>query len=246
MTFQLGLVHQFASFLRDNHLLRIHLVLGKVLNLNLVEVAQSAMQGDVSLVDTVDFHTLHQLAGEVKTGSRSCNGTLYLSENTLEIFHIILCSVMILTGIYDIARKRSLTQSKERTLEDIVVAILIIEETEGTATAGSIVDNLGNHLVDIIEEKLVADTDFAGRLYQYVPKAHLRIELTEQEHLNLGIGLLLGAVKTGWKYLGIVEDEGIALFEEIHDILELQEYWIAIGINHILAFLIFLVHLDGF
>ena len=38
----------------------------------------------------------------------------------------------------------------------------IIEETEGTSTAGGIVDNLGNHLVDIIEEKLVADTDLAG------------------------------------------------------------------------------------
>ncbi len=106
---------------------------------------------------------------------------------------------MILTGIDHVARKRSLTQSEERTLEDIVIAILIIEETEGTATAGGIVDNLGYHLVDIIEEQLVADTDLAGRLYQYVPKAHLRIELTEQEHLNLGIGLLLGTIKTGWE-----------------------------------------------
>ena len=182
----------------------------------------------------------------MKTGSRSSYSTLYLSENTLEIVHIILCSVMILTCIDNVARKRSLAQSEERTLEDIMTAILIIEETEGTATAGGIVDNLGNHLVDIIEEKLVADTDLAGRLYQYVPKAHLWIELAEQEHLYLGIGLLLGTVKTGWENLGIVEDEGIALFKEIHDILELQEYWIAIGINHILAVFIFLVHLDGF
>ena len=30
----------------------------------------------------------------------------------------------------------------------------------------------------------------------------LRIELTEQEHLNLGIGLLLGTIKTGWENLG--------------------------------------------
>ena len=61
-------------------------------------------------------------------------------------------------AIDDIARKRSLTQCKERTLEDIVIAILIIEETEGTATAGGIIDNLGYHLVDIIKEQLVADT----------------------------------------------------------------------------------------
>ena len=42
-----------------------------------------------------------------------------LSENTLEIVHSILCSVMILTCIYNVARKRSLAQSEERTLEDI-------------------------------------------------------------------------------------------------------------------------------
>ena len=153
---------------------------------------------------------------------------------------------MILTGIDDIARKRSLTQCKERTLEDIVVTILIIEETEGTATAGGIIDYLGYHLVDIIKEELVADTDLACRLYQHIPKAHLGIQLTEQEHLDLGIGLLLGTIKARWEYLGIIEDEGITLFEVIDDILELQEYWIAFSIYHILAILVLLVHFDGF
>ena len=62
MAGKLGLVNQIACLLADHHLLRIHLVLGKVLHLNIVEVAQTAMQGDISLVDTVDFHTLHQLA----------------------------------------------------------------------------------------------------------------------------------------------------------------------------------------
>ena len=32
-----------------------------------------------------------------------------------------------------------------------MIAILIIEETEGTSTAGGIVDNLGNHLIDNME-----------------------------------------------------------------------------------------------
>ena len=154
--------------------------------------------------------------------------------------------MVTLAGINHIAWQWCLAQGEERTLELIVLAILIIEEAERTATAGGVVDYLGNHLVYIVEEQLVADTDLAGWLYQYIPEAHLRIELTEQEYLNLGICLLLGSVETGWEHLGIVEDEGISLLEIVHDVLELQEYRIAIGILDFLAFLIGLIHLDGF
>ena len=62
VTIQLGLVYQVSSLLSNDHLLRIHLIFGQILYLYFVEVAQTAVQGDVSLVDTVDFHALHQLA----------------------------------------------------------------------------------------------------------------------------------------------------------------------------------------
>lgn len=130
--------------------------------------------------------------------------------------------------------------------DDDMLTDLVIEEAKSTSTAGGIVDYLSHHLVDIIKEEFVSYTNLTGWFYEYIPESHLLIQLSEQEHLNLGIGLLLGTIKTGWENLGIVEDESIALFEVIHDILELQEYWIAIGINHILAVFIFLVHLDGF
>ena len=221
-------------------------MLGKILHLNLVEVAKSAMQSNESLVDAINLHTLHQLSGEVETSSRSSYSTFLLCKNALEIVHIFLCSVMNLTVINHITWQWSLTQCKERLLEDIMLTFFIIEETKSTTTTGGIIDNLSYHLVHIVKEQLVANTNLAGRLYEYIPKTHLRIQFTEQEHFNLGISLLLGTIKTGWENLGIIEYKGITLGKVVDNILELQVYWIAVGIHHILAILILLIHFDGF
>ena len=49
----LCLVDDSASLSTDVHLLRVHLVLGKVLNFDVVEVAQTAVQSDIRKVKPV-------------------------------------------------------------------------------------------------------------------------------------------------------------------------------------------------
>ena len=152
--------------------------------------------------------------------------------------------MVVLAFVNNIAWQWSLTQSKQRTLEDIVLTILIIKETKGTATAGSIIDYLGYHLVHIVKEQLVADTNLAGWFYQYIPETHFLIQLAKQEHLYLGISLLLGTIETSRENFRIIEDKGITLIEIVDDVLKLQEYWIALSIDHVIAFSILLVHFD--
>ena len=115
----------------------------------------------------------------------------------------------------------------------------VVEETQRAPATGGVVDDLSHHRTILLEEQLVADTYLTGRLDKHVPQAQLRVELAQQEHLNLGIGLLLGAIKTGGEHLGVVEDEGIALVEEIHQVAERQ---VLIGI---VAIGVFLEHLYG-
>src|SRR3712207_633614 len=73
------------------------------------------------------------------------------------------------------------------------------------------------------KEQLIADTYLAGRLYQHVPKAHFLVQLTQKKHLNLGVGLLLCAVKTSRKHLCIIENKGISFFKIIQNITKLKE-----------------------
>ena len=120
----------------------------------------------------------------------------------------------------------------------------LIEETEGTATACRVVDNLGNHRVGVVKEEFIADTNLSCRFNKDIPKAHLGIEFTKKEHLNLGVSLLLSTPKTSREHLGIVEDECITLCEVIHNILTHDELLLAISIKDWLALFVRLVHLD--
>ena len=70
-----GMVHNPYGFLVHNHLLGVCLVLGEVFHINVAEVTQAGMQGDVGKVNTLDFHTLHQLAAEVQAGGRRRNSS---------------------------------------------------------------------------------------------------------------------------------------------------------------------------
>ena len=81
----LGVVDRLACFSTDKHLLRVHLVLRKVLYFNFVKVAEGAVKGDERELDALYFHALHQLAAEVKAGSRGGDGAFVLGENALEV-----------------------------------------------------------------------------------------------------------------------------------------------------------------
>ena len=223
MTGTLGVVDQFASLLADMHLLGVHLVLGKVFHLDFMEVAQSTMQGNKCRVDASDLHTFHELAREMKPCGWRCYGTFLLSKHALEVFHIFLCGMVYLAIVDNITWQWSLAQSKERAFEDIVLTVLVIEEAKSTSTAGSIVDYLSHHLVDIIKEEFVSYTNLTGWFYEHIPESHLLIQLSEQEHLNLGIGLLLGTIESCREHLGVVEYKRISLIEIVDDVLELNK-----------------------
>ena len=62
-----------------------------------------------------------------------------------------------------------------------------------------------------------------GRFYQHIPESKVFIQFTQQEHLNLGIRLLLGTEQTGREHLGIVEHHDITIIEVVDDVPEEQE-----------------------
>ena len=153
-----------------------------------------------------------------------------LGVDGLEVLHVVSSS---LTLVDDIARQRSSTQREQLSLE--LVVRTVVEETQRTASAGRIVDDLCHHGTVLLEEQLVADTYLTGRLYEHIPQAQFLVQLTQQEHLDLGIGLLLSAVETRREDFRVVEHDDIALAEIVHDIAEGQELTgvIAVTVLHI-------------
>ena len=120
----------------------------------------------------------------------------------------------------------------------------VVEETERTATACGIVNHLSHHRAVIFEEEFVADADLTGRLHQHVPQAQLFIEFAQQEHLDLGISLLLRTIETSREHLGVIEYKGVVLVEIVQDVTEVEIDGIAFLVFQVLAVLIFLGHLD--
>ena len=120
----------------------------------------------------------------------------------------------------------------------------VVEESQRAAATGGIVDHLGHHRSVVLEEQLVADTDLTGGLYEDIPQAQVGIELAQQEHLDLGVSLLLRAIEARGEHLGIVEDKGVMLVEVVEDVAEVEIHGVALGILQLVAFIVFLRHLN--
>ena len=196
------------------------------------------MHGDERLVDAANLHHLHQLTAEVQPCGRCSDSPLVLGEDGLEVLHVVGSGR---PAVDDVARQRCLAQGKELALELIVRAV--IQEPERAPTARGVVDDLGHHRPVVVEKQLVAYAYLPGRLNQHVPKAQFFVELAQQEHLNLCVGLLLGAIESGRKHLCVVEDEGVAVVKVVHYVAETEVNGIAIGIHHVVALGVFLAHL---
>ena len=213
MVLVFSLVDDIHQILAHIHLLRIHAMLRKILHINLAVISAARMESKKPAFYTFDLQTLHQFAAEMHTGCRSHNGPLVLGEDALVAF---LVPVFHRAG--DIFRKRSLAQGIEGLLEFIVVAV--VKEAERTSAVGRIVDHLGHHRIVVAEIELVADTDLAGRLHEHVPETVFLIKLPKEKHFDAGARLLLVAIETGRKNLGVVENHHVAFIEEIDDLLE--------------------------
>ena len=214
-------------------------MLGEVFHLDWIETAQSAMEGDEGEVDASDLHALHQFAAEMQTCGRSGHRTLFLRIDRLEILHILLSGG---ATVDDIARQGGCTQGEELAFE--LVVRTVVEETQGTSAAGGIVDDLSHHRPVFLKKQFIANTDLTCRLYQHIPQTEVGIQLAQQKHLNLGIGLLLRAIKTGREHLGVVEDKRVVLIEIVDDITEVEIDRIAFLILEFLAILVLTSHLD--
>ncbi len=124
------------------------------------------------------------------------------------------------TAVENINRQRRLAKGKEVVLE--LVMRTVVEEAQRTATARGVVIHLGDHRAYFVEEELVADTDLTRRLHQHIPQMGFLVQLAKDEHLNLGISLLLGAIQTGGEHLRVVEHKRIAVVEIVDDIAEIK------------------------
>ena len=96
----------------------------------------------------------------------------------------------------------------------------VVEESECTSSAGGVVDDLCHHRSVFLKEEFVANPYLSCWFHEHVPETLLLVEFPEQEYLNLCIGLLLSAIETCWKDLGVVKDEDIALVEIVDHVTE--------------------------
>ena len=144
----------------------------------------------------------------MQTAGRCGDSALVLSEDTLEVLHILFGGR---TTVYHIVWQRCLTQCEQLTFE--LIMRTVVQEAQRTSATRGIVDHLSHHGTTVIEEQFVTDTYLTGRFHEHIPQTHLTVQLPEQEHLDLGIGLLLGAIQTGRKDLGVIEHESVALIK---------------------------------
>ncbi len=189
-------------------------MLGEVFHINVAEIAQTGVQGDIGKVDSLDFHTLHQLAAEVKAGGRRRHGSLVARKDGLETFGV----VRFYGTVDDAVGQRRFAQRIKSLLELIVRTV--VKEAKRTPARSGVVDNLRHHGVVIAEVELIADTYLTGRVHQYIPQPELFVQLAQQKHFNARTGLLLISVEAGGENLGIVEDEHILVIKIVQNILE--------------------------
>ena len=189
-------------------------MLRQVFYVDITEVAQTGMQGDISEINTFDFQTLHQLTAKVQAGCRSSYRTFVLGEDGLETFRIF----RLYRTVDDGMGQGSLTQSIEGFLELIVRSV--IKETERTAAGSGVVYYFRYHRVVGTEIQLVADTDFTGRIYQHIPQTEFFVQLTQQEYFDTSSRLLLITIQTCREYLRIVEYKYVFIIKVVQNILE--------------------------
>ena len=119
MALALRVVDDLAGFRRDEHLLRVHLVLRQVLYLNLVEIAQTAMKGDIGRIDASYLHHLEHLAREVDARAGCRDSALVFGERSLEVLHVLfggmgkVLSFLFRTVVDDISGQWCLAQGEE-------------------------------------------------------------------------------------------------------------------------------------
>ena len=103
----------------DDQPFRVHLVLGKILDINGAKMADTHVQGYESLVYVFENHPVHQLAAEMQTGSRSADRPFLTREDCLIVF-LVLFRDMRLNPLRD----RRFTKREQGILELLVASVI--------------------------------------------------------------------------------------------------------------------------
>ena len=149
----------------------------------------------------------------MEAGGWSGYRTLVLCENGL----VVLCILRLRSLLYP-GRDRGLSEGEEGLFELLVRSVE--EETEGPAAGSGVVDDLGHETLVLAEVELVAYAYLPGRVHDHVPEALLPVQFPEEVDLDGCAGLFLVAVESCGEYLGVIQDEGVALSEVFDDVLE--------------------------
>ena len=210
---RLGAVDRGGGLLGDRELLGVHLVLGEVFHVHVVEMGVAHIEGQEGGVDVADLHFLEEDLAEVQAGRRAGHGTLLRREDGLEALFVNLFRV----GADPLGNGQG-AHLVEGLAEFLVGTVE--EEAERAAAGGRVVDDLGHQAVVLTEIELVADADLAGGIDQHVPEALVAVELAQQEDVDLGAGLFLVAAHPGGEHFGVVEHEQVVRRGVLDDILE--------------------------
>jgi hypothetical protein len=157
MTRLKGMIYNSRSFIRNDALLALHFVFGKIFNLHLTEGAKANVHGYFRHVHTFDFGTLQQFAAEMQACGRGGNCTLMLCEDGLKPFFIFGLHRAI-----DVFRNGSFTQFVYQGLELIMGTVK--QEAQCAASRSRIVDDLGYEFIVFSKIEFVANSDFSCRI----------------------------------------------------------------------------------
>jgi len=135
----LGTIDSFHRRFVHKHLFRVHFVLRQVFYINVTEVAQAGMQGDIGKVYSLNFQTFHQFTTEVQASCRGSHRAFFLREDRLETFGIF----RFYRTIDNRVGERSFAQSIQSLLKFIMRSV--IQETKRTTTRSGIINYFGHH-----------------------------------------------------------------------------------------------------
>ena len=101
-----------------------------------------------------------------------------------------------------------------------LVVRTVVEEAQSASARCGVVDYFGYHRFVFAKVEFVADANFAGGFYQYVPEFVVGVEFAQQEYFDARAGFFLVAVEQGGEHLSVVQHHYISVAKVVEHVLE--------------------------
>src|SRR5690625_1094759 len=85
------------------------------------------------------------------------------------------------------------------------------QKPDGSATGGGVVYDFSHQILAKVE--LVSDSDFSGRLNQYIPEHVFRLQLSQQKDFDIGVCFLFFSFYFCRKYFCIIVNNYITFVQ---------------------------------